>query len=166
MIGKLLALLSGLAALSRFAALAKWLPGVGPFAAVASAVFAFLAAVARMFFQGFTIIVSNPVTLVTVGVLCMASAAGGVKLGVEWTEHRVASRQAKLDAIKKDLKDVDEQAKQDVRTAEAARKLAENKARIEADKAAAAKADADAIARAAALGRLRATAGKPSPGSR
>ena len=173
MLGKIIAVLGALAGLSRIAGLLKWLPGVGPFAAAASAVLAFLTAIARMFFQGLTVIVSNPVTLVTVGVLCMASAGGGLKLGVEWTEHRVATRQAKLDAIKKELKDVDEQAKQDVRAAETAREQAEQEALLaaeraehEAKRADAARQEAAAVAAAAVAGRLRATGRAAGSGRR
>jgi len=149
---KFLALLSGLAALSRIAGLLKWLPGIGPFAAITSAVLAFLAAVARMFFQGLTVIVSQPVTLVTVGILMMGSVAGGVKLGVEWTEHRVA----RFDAFKAELRKTDAQSKQDATDAIAARKQAEAKAEEADRRAVEAAIAADAIARAAAAGRLRA----------
>ena len=153
MITKFLALLSGLAALSRIAGLLKWLPGIGPFAAVASAVIAFLAAWAHKFFKGVTNIVSNTATLVAVGTLCMVALAGGVKIGVEWTEHRVAG----FDAFKAELRKNDEQSKQDAADAVAARKQAEAKAEEAGRRAVEAAVAADAIARAAAAGQLRAT---------
>lgn len=83
----LLAALAALAALSRVAWLAKFIPGIGPFAAVLSAVLDALMALVKWFFEGLTVIVKNPVTLVTVSVLCMVSGVGGIKAGIEWTDH-------------------------------------------------------------------------------
>lgn len=76
--------------LSKFLAVAKWLPGLGPVAGIASAVLGFLALVARKTIEGITIMFANPATFVVAGLVGMSAFAFGVIHGGQKGAERVA----------------------------------------------------------------------------
>ena len=73
----ILALLSGL----KLVSLVRWipLPGLGWLGGAASAVLAVVGSVIGAGFKGLTIIFANPITLVTVGMVSMATFGVGLK---------------------------------------------------------------------------------------
>lgn len=130
---------------------------LGPFGAVIGsvfgAVFATLATVTRWFFNGVTVIVSNPVTLVTVAVASALAFGGGVKLGKEYDEYLVARKEAVIQKMLADSKRLDD----------------ENKARLGKSLAAKAAAEAEAAkveVKPVATTAVAADPGQPTPAAK
>lgn len=153
--------LKGLGAIKRVTGWLSWIPGVGVLPGVVSAVVGFLLATVRRFFEGLTVILTNPVTLVTVGFVVMVAGAFGMKLGVEWSDHLVRKAQGEVRQMQLSLEASNAYAKD--------RALAADRARIEAEEAARQAAEASEAAavakRRAAVSRMRSSEpAKPASG--
>lgn len=125
------------AGLSKFLAVAKWLPGLGPVAGIASAVLGFLALVARKTIEGITIMFSNPATFVVAGLVGMSAFAFGVIHGGQKGAERVA-------VLVQERNDAHAEAERRLKEALAAQRAAE----LEAEAAKADATDRHAVARA------------------
>lgn len=131
------------------------IPGAG----IVSAVLGALAAVVRAVFEGISICVANPVVLTVVAV----AFAGGVWQGIRWDLHKVEAANAKVLALQQQWKEAEDSAERRLSGAMAARKAAEDTAKMEAERAARASA---AAARAAAdAQRMRKLSSQPSASS-
>lgn len=89
MIGGIFAGLKALSVVSKVSGALSFIPGVGVLPGIVSAVCGAILGFVRIIFQGLTVIVTNPATVVTVGVIALGSMAWGVKMGNEWTGRRV-----------------------------------------------------------------------------
>lgn len=154
--------LKGLGALQRVTGWLSWIPGVGVIPGVVSALVGFVVGAIRKFFEGLTVILSNPVTLVTVGFVTMVAAAFGMKLGVEWSDYRVAQAQSEVRQMQLDLEAAHAYARDRAGAADRARLEAEEAARQAAD---AAERAGDARRAAAARRVRRDEPAKPASGS-
>lgn len=92
MVGKLKAL-AGILGVLKVLSLFKWAPALGPVAGLASTVLSVFASIARGAVKGATVILTNPVTLVTVGLIAMVTFAVGVEMGSREGRVRVAELQ-------------------------------------------------------------------------
>jgi hypothetical protein len=88
--GKLKAVLALLGGL-KIVSLARWmpLPGLGWLGGAASAVLSVVGSVIGAGFKGLTVIFANPITLVTVGMVAMATFAVGLQMGSSEGVRRV-----------------------------------------------------------------------------
>ena len=151
-----------LGAVKNVAGWLSWVPGFGAIPGIVSAVVGFVLGFVRRFFEGIEKILANPVTLVTFGSLAFVVFALGLKLGVEFTDHRYREAQADNARLLEERKVAHAQAEDRAAAADRARKEAE----AAASRAADAEAAASRARRAAvAAGRLRSSEpAKPASG--
>lgn len=143
--------LKGLGALQRVTGWLSWIPGIGAIPGIVSAVLGLVLGAIRRFFEGLTVILSNPVTLVTVGAIAMVATAFGMKLGVEWSDHRVRQAQGEVARVIAERNRAYADASAKAAEADAARRAAEE-AEAARDQAV---NDAVVRARRATAGRVR-----------
>ncbi len=127
----------------------------GPFGAVFGSIFAALVATAttltKWFFNGVTVIVSNPVTLVAVAVAAALAFGGGVKLGKEYDEYLVQRKEAVIQKMLSDSKRLDDENKSRLAKSLGAKAAAEAEAaKIEVKPVATTAVAADTVQPAAA----------------
>lgn len=106
-----------LAALSFAGVAAKFSGFLGPVGAIIGAVVTFGLQIIKWFFEGVTVIVSHPVTLVTVTVVAVSTFAGGVKLGKEWDQYLVDRKEAVIQQMIADGNKANAAKKADLETA-------------------------------------------------
>jgi len=121
-----LALLSVAGIASKFAGL------FGPVGAIVGAAATFVLQIVKWFFEGVTVVVSNPVTLVTVAVCSALAFGGGVKLGREYDQYLVDRKDAVIQKMLADSKRLDNENKVKLKSALEAKSAAEAAAKVEA----------------------------------
>ncbi len=141
------AALKGIAVFGRLGWLFSWLPAslsfLGPVGSILGAMLGFIGEIIKWAFEGLTIIISKPVTLVTVALLATVAWGFGLDFGLRWDEGRVNAARHEVAAIKDNLKKQEAKDAQLAAAAKAAREKAvrETTAAPAAQPAAAAAAD-------------------------
>ncbi len=115
-----------LAALSFAGVAAKFSGAFGPVGAIIGAVLTFGLQIIKWFFEGVTVIVSNPVTLVTVSTVAGSAFLGGVKVGKEWDQYLVDRKEATIQQMIADGEKADAENKRQFEAALAAKKAAQD----------------------------------------
>lgn len=92
------------AILAAIGSLFKWAPALlgflGPVGSIIGAVIGFVGQLIAWFFEGVTIVIKNPVTLVTVAIISTVTWGLGLDAGLRWDAHKVNVARADRDQWK------------------------------------------------------------------
>ena len=117
MIGGIFGAIKALSVVQKVSGALSFLPGVGVLPGIVSAVLGAILGLVRTIFAGVTVMVANPATLVTALALGVGTLVYGIKLGRDWTDHRVETLRAQHTRQLAQIKTDSERAAADKRRA-------------------------------------------------
>lgn len=129
MIGSIFAGIKALSFVQKATGALSFIPGVGVLPGIVSAVCGAILGFLRMLFAGVTVMVANPVTLVTALCLGLGAFVYGIKFGRDWTKRDVEVVERQIADMKKSWKDANDRNANDLAAALLARQKAEDDAR-------------------------------------